>query len=123
MSFMLDEIRQQPDIVRTIVDDRRAVEDVAREIARREPRTIHVVARGTSDHAANYAKYLFEIGHGIPTMLAAASPLTVYGRGLTIDPRTLVIGISQSGAGPDVTAVVEHARKSGATTLALTNTR
>ena len=79
-----------------------------------------IAGRGTSDHAAVYAQYLFETHLGLPTGLVKPSVTTVYGASL--DWRGgLVVAISQSGQSPDVVAVVEAARRSGALTVAITN--
>lgn len=80
-----------------------------------------LVARGSSDNAALYARYLFEIHLGIPVVLAAPSVVTKYGANLRY-PKSLVIGISQSGAGPDVSEVLGQLRRQGHLTLAVTNT-
>ncbi|MFY9233746.1 MAG: SIS domain-containing protein [Fimbriimonadaceae bacterium] len=80
-----------------------------------------LVARGSSDHGALYARYLIEIHLGIPVSLAAPSVLTRYGKRLRY-PKTLAIGISQSGASPDVAEVLGALREDGHTTLAITNT-
>jgi glucosamine--fructose-6-phosphate aminotransferase (isomerizing) len=79
-----------------------------------------VAARGTSDHAGIYARYLIETTLGIPVGLAAASVTTIYQAPLRWDD-VLLVAVSQSGAGPDVAAVVEAAREAGAPTLAITN--
>ena len=97
------------------------LDQVARAIARRAPRFVLIAARGTSDHAAIYARYLIETTLGIPAGLAAASVTTTTwccSAGTTSSSRPAV---SQSGAGPDVAAVVEAAREAGAPTLAITN--
>lgn len=78
-------------------------------------------ARGSSDHAALYARYLIEIHLGIPVSLAAPSVLTKYGTQLNYK-NSLVVGISQSGAAPDVSEVLSDARARGQATLAITNT-
>ena len=84
------------------------------------PRTVLLTARGTSDHAALYAKYLVEVGLGLPAGLASTSTLTVYGA--TPDLRgVLWISISQSGGSPDLVESTAAARRAGATTLAVTN--
>ncbi|MEP0765351.1 MAG: SIS domain-containing protein [Fimbriimonadia bacterium] len=119
MSHMLDEVKQQPQVLRTAVERlwQRSVE--AAKASRNCPFAA-IAARGTSDHAATYAKYLLEIRCGLPVALAAPSVLTLYGARLRQNG-ALVIGISQSGAAPDVTAVIEEARRAGAVTLAMTN--
>lgn len=85
------------------------------------PELVLLVARGSSDNAALYARYLIEIGLGIPVVLAAPSAITRFGAKPKYPP-TLAIGISQSGAGPDVSEVLETMRELGHRTLAITNT-
>ena len=80
-----------------------------------------LVARGSSDNAALYARYLIETFLRIPVSLAAPSVLTRYGQHIRYQ-NCLGIGISQSGAAPDVAEVLESLRSDGHTTLALTNT-
>ncbi len=82
----------------------------------------HVViaARGTSDHAAIYAQYVLGIRHGLSVGLGTPSVISLYGADIHLE-RSLVIGISQSGASPDVVGVIEAGRRQGAPTLAITN--
>lgn len=89
-------------------------------VRRARPRWIMIAARGTSDHAAVYAQYLFETHLGIPTGLAKPSVTTVYEAEIAWGGG-LVVAISQSGRSPDVVAVVSAARRAGALTLAITN--
>jgi glucosamine--fructose-6-phosphate aminotransferase (isomerizing) len=81
---------------------------------------IVLVARGSSDNAALFGRYLLEISTGIPVSLAAPAVHTIYRARLDLRD-ALVVGISQSGEGADVNIVLENARRSGATTLAITN--
>jgi glucosamine--fructose-6-phosphate aminotransferase (isomerizing) len=119
---MLDEIRQQPDVVRDIVGSQRdLVRGLSDAIVKRDIRFAYVAARGTSDNVAHYAKYVFEIEHGIPIALAAPSVFTIYDAVPHLDDRAFVLGISQSGSAPDVIAVVDRARRTGALTAAITN--
>jgi glucosamine--fructose-6-phosphate aminotransferase (isomerizing) len=119
---MLDEIRQQPEIVRrSIATQFRSVEGLSKAIQARDIRFAYIAARGTSDNVAHYAKYVLEIEHGIPIALAAPSVFTLYDAVPHLDKHALVIGISQSGSGPDVNAVVDRARKTGALTACITN--
>ncbi len=84
------------------------------------PRAVLLTARGTSDHAALYAKYLLEIGLGLPCGLTSTSTLTVYEA--TPDLRDVLwISISQSGGSPDLVESTAAARRAGAITLAVTN--
>jgi glucosamine--fructose-6-phosphate aminotransferase (isomerizing) len=78
------------------------------------------VARGTSDHAALYGKYLTEIIAQRPAGLVSPSTMTTYGARPDLD-RVLMIGVSQSGGSPDLVQSLEVARKQGALTLAITN--
>ncbi len=80
-----------------------------------------LAARGSSDNAALYARYLIEVNLGIPVSLAAPSVITKFGTDMKY-PRCLAIGISQSGAAPDVSEVLAHLRSKGHQTLAITNT-
>src|SRR5215207_5800525 len=96
------------------------VREVAREIRAREPSAIVLFARGSSDNAAVYGRYLFEVCNRRLTSLAAPSGLTLYGRGPRLGA-TAVIGVSQSGQGEDVVAYLREARRQGATTLAIVN--
>jgi len=118
---LLAEIGEQPEVVaRLLVQQQAAVRDVARTIREREPSTIVLVARGSSDNAAVYGRYLLEVCNRRLTSLAAPSGLTLYGRGPRLDT-TVVIGVSQSGQGEDVVAYVREARAQGAATVALVN--
>ncbi len=80
-----------------------------------------IAARGSSDHAALYARYLLEIHLQMPVSLAAPSVLTRYGSRVHY-PNCLAIGISQSGAAPDVAEIIGTLREQGHATLAITNT-
>jgi glutamine---fructose-6-phosphate transaminase (isomerizing) len=120
---MLEEIREQPAALeRTLTAGLRAAERFRRVVAQRRPRLVVLAARGTSDNAALFGRYLVEITTGIPVSLAAPSILTLYGA--PIDYRdTLVVAISQSGESPDVNVVLERAKDQGALTLGITNER
>lgn len=114
------EIAEQPAAARRLLDSRPAVAQVAERIAERAIVTVLIAARGSSDHAAVYAQYLFAIRHRLPVGLALPSATSLYG--VTPDlRRALVIGISQSGRSPDIVGVVEQARRQGALTLAICN--
>ncbi len=121
MSRMLEEIRQQPAALQhTLAGELRRVEKFKRRVEQRRPRLIVLVARGTSDNAALFGRYLLEITTGIPVSLAAPSIATLYEA--QIDYReTLVVAISQSGESTDTNVVLERARQQGALTLGITN--
>ncbi|SCE99039.1 glucosamine--fructose-6-phosphate aminotransferase (isomerizing) [Micromonospora mirobrigensis] len=117
---MATDIGEQPTTYQRILDNAAAVREVAREVARRELRHVVLVARGTSDHAALYGSYLSQIRLGLPAGLASPSVVSLYGAHPDMS-QALVIGVSQSGRSPDLVEVLDSARRSGATTLALTN--
>ena len=122
---LASEIAEQPAVAtRMLTDGRPAIEAIAARIGPllRDRAVDHVVvaARGSSDHAAIYAQYLFGVRLRLPVALATPSVLSIYG----VEPRfgrSLVIGISQSGRSPDIVGVVAAARRQGAPTIALTN--
>jgi glucosamine--fructose-6-phosphate aminotransferase (isomerizing) len=122
MSILHDEIFEQPAALdRALSGGREAARQLVEEAKRRGVRYLVLAARGTSDHAATYAQYLFQIACGIPVALAAPSVHTLYEARVAYKD-ALVIGVSQSGAGEDVVEVVAQARNSGALTAAITNT-
>lgn len=119
--LMAREIADQPDMLQGIVDNGLAeIRAVARQLAEVRPRFVLLAARGTSDHAALYAKYLLEIRGGLPCGLASPSSLTAYG-GRPDLRDVLLIAVSQSGGSPDLLQTLEVAKQCGATTVALTN--
>src|SRR5258708_15253622 len=121
MSKMLEEIRQQPETLsKTLVTGFKSICDLRRHFEAHRPRLLVMVARGTSDNAAQFGRYLIEITTRIPVSLAAPSILTLYDSPLDFRD-VLVIGISQSGESTDTNAVLEDARKRSATTVGITN--
>jgi glucosamine--fructose-6-phosphate aminotransferase (isomerizing) len=115
------EIAEQPRVVRRLLEAGwPEARTLARPLAAAEHLTI--AARGSSDNAATYGKYLFESLAGLVTALAAPSLVTRY-RTPPSFARGAVIGISQSGAAPDVAAVLAEARAVRAPTIAITNRR
>lgn len=118
---MLDEIRQQPDALeRTLAAEMPGVERFRRVVAKRRPRLLVLAARGTSDNAALFGRYLLEITTGIPVSLAAPSIYTLYD--IRLDYRdALVVALSQSGESTDTNLVLARAREQGALTLGITN--
>jgi glucosamine--fructose-6-phosphate aminotransferase (isomerizing) len=120
-ALMRAEIAEQPAILQRLLRDGAAdIEAVAGEIARREPRFVLLAARGTSDHAALYAKYLVEVRRGLPAGLVSPSSMTVYGARPDLTD-VLFLAISQSGGSPDLVDSLTAARACGATTVAVTN--
>src|ERR1700676_3977027 len=121
MSRMLEEIRQQPErLERTLRNELKRVERFKRLIGKRRPTLIVLVARGTSDNAALFGRYLLELTTGIPVSLCAPSVHTLYHAPVNYRG-ALVVGISQSGEGTDINMVLKTARHQGAITVGITN--
>jgi glucosamine--fructose-6-phosphate aminotransferase (isomerizing) len=121
MSHFRDEIAEQPEVAsRLLWQSRDAVAAIGARIRAIRPRGYVIAARGSSDHAALYAKYLFGVRNRALVALAAPSLFTHYARPPHLEGQC-VIGISQSGASPDVVSVLEEARRQGALTVAISN--
>jgi glutamine---fructose-6-phosphate transaminase (isomerizing) len=122
-ALMAAEIAEQPDVLaRLLRDGSAAIADVRSRIEAHEPRFVILAARGTSDHAALYAKYLVEVCSQLPAGLASPSTLTLYGARPDLS-QVLFVAISQSGTSPDLVGSLEAARECGALTVAVTNSR
>jgi glucosamine--fructose-6-phosphate aminotransferase (isomerizing) len=121
MSLMLKEILEQPHALRATFQAERAHALEFMKFARQQRfRLVVLVARGTSDNAARFGRYLTEITTGIPASLAAPSVHTLYHT--KVDYRdALVVGISQSGEGTDINMVLEAAKRQGGYTVGITN--
>src|SRR5579864_8505113 len=121
MSRMMEEIREQPQALRKTFEAERAhAVEFKKFASRRDFRLIVLVARGTSDNAALFGRYLLEITTGIPVSLSAPSVYTLYGTHVNLSG-ALVIAISQSGESTDTNEVLHDARKRGAMTVGITN--
>lgn len=121
MSLARDEMAEQPAVLeRLLRESAPAIAAATAEIAERRPQFGVIAARGSSDNAARYAQHLFGRFWGMPVALAAPSLHTLYDAPLNYRD-ALVVGISQSGASPDVAGVVEAATGQGAVTIAITN--
>ena len=117
---MAAEVHEQPAVWQQILADQHSIRDIAERLAAARPRFVLLAARGTSDHAALYAKYLVEITHELPAGLVSPSTLTAYGARPRLDG-VLLIAVSQSGHSPDLVRTIEIGRGQGALTLAITN--
>lgn len=115
------EILEQPAVLeRLLRTQQRPVREMARAIESRGVHSIFVAARGTSDNAALYGKYLWGSRNRLPVALAAPSLFTAYDTPPDLSG-SLVVGVSQSGQSPDIVSVVAEGRRQGALTLAITN--
>ena len=120
-SKMLQEVRQQPETLeRTLKSELGRIAALKRLVSEKRPRLIVLVARGTSDNAAQFGRYLLEITTGIPVSLSAPSIYTLYGARVNL-ANALVVAISQSGESTDTNLVLERARQQGALTVGITN--
>lgn len=119
-AIMRSEIAESVQVASRLIANRARYESIGARLAERRPSVVVVAGRGTSDHAAIYARYLLEHALGVPVALAAASLLTQYGVE-SASPASALLAFSQSGAGPDMIALVESARRRGAYSVALTN--
>ena len=118
---MLQEISEQPAaLARTIKEEQARIARLGKFLKNRDIDLIVLVARGSSDNAALFGRYLLEITTGIPVSLSAPSVHTLYKARLKLD-HALVVGVSQSGEGEDINRVLENARASGAYTVGITN--
>lgn len=121
-TFLYQEIHEQPEALARFLDgERAAVAQLAAAVRERKIDHVVIAARGTSDNAGRYAKYLLGAMNGLQVALATPSLFTLYAR----PPRfgnALVLGISQSGQSPDIVAPLTEARRQGVLTAALTNT-
>src|SRR5687767_6656319 len=120
-SLMAAEILEQPEALARQLDQGQAgIRRLAATLRDADIRFVLLAARGTSDHAALYAKYLIETVLGLPAGLASPSSLTVYGA----EPRmngVLWLAVSQSGGSPDLVDSTAAAARAGAVTVAVTN--
>lgn len=117
------EVEEQPAVAeRLLANARQQILPVAAAIAEAAPAGLVMAARGSSDHAAVYAKYLFETRNRLPVVLAAPSTFTLYRQPPRLE-RFAVLAISQAGTTPDVVEVLAEARRQGCVSVALTNHR
>lgn len=120
-SLLLAEAAEAPDAVaRAIAGNRQRLARLVAELDRRPPAFVATVARGSSDNAADFARYCLESTLGVVTASIAPSTVTRYGAELDLRSG-LLLAISQSGESPDLLAVVELAQRQGATTVAIVN--
>jgi glucosamine--fructose-6-phosphate aminotransferase (isomerizing) len=118
---MAIETAEAPEVVeRMLRDNEQALTDIGRLYRDRRPSHIITCARGSSDHAASYFKYLLEIVLEVPCCSVGASVVSIYAARLKLRD-TLLVTISQSGRSPDILAVQAEARRAGVPTIAITN--
>jgi glutamine---fructose-6-phosphate transaminase (isomerizing) len=117
---MLAEMSQQPRVLESLVARRGEIRDAIAPLGDPPPPGIVLVARGSSDNAAIYGRYLLELVLRRPVALAAPSLFTLYGARVACDG-WLAIGLSQSGRTPEIVDVFERLVAGGARGVAITN--
>jgi glucosamine--fructose-6-phosphate aminotransferase (isomerizing) len=121
VSWLESELREQPTALATLLDrETGRAREVAAAFRRDDIHYILIASRGSSSNAARYAQYLLGRANRVPVMFATPSLYTIYEQPPRLDG-AIVIGISQSGASPDVASVLAEARRQGRPTIALTN--
>ena len=114
---MQQDMVEQPAVLAALAGRR---EEIVESLAGPAPAGIVIVARGSSDHAGIFGRYLLEAATGLPVALAAPSLQNLY----DVRPRVdgwLAVGISQSGRTPEIASVLESFGGAGARTVAVTN--
>ena len=120
-SQMRQEIAEIPAAVaRLLAQGGPAIETAAKALRDADPAVIISVARGSSDHAATYFKYITELIAGVPVASVGPSVASVYRSKLKLG-RSACLAISQSGMSPDIVQMTDMARDQGALTMAVTN--
>jgi glucosamine--fructose-6-phosphate aminotransferase (isomerizing) len=121
VSWLEAELQEQPAALSRLIDKQAGrAREIAEMFSRDDVQYVVIASRGSSSNVARYAQYLLGRAHRVPVMFATPSLYTIYEQ----PPRlagAAVIGISQSGASPDVVAVLAEARRQGRPTVALTN--
>jgi glucosamine--fructose-6-phosphate aminotransferase (isomerizing) len=121
VSWLESELRQQPESLARLLEGQSSqAREIAGVFAREEVRYILIASRGSSSNVARYAQYLLGRAHRVPVMFATPSLYTIYEQPPRLDG-AVVLGISQSGASPDVASVLAEARRQGRPTIAITN--
>ncbi len=122
MSYLEQEIFSQPKVLQRLLSrEEKNVVEIADAIRRSKCRCIFMVARGSSDNAVLYGKYLFGAKNRLVCSLAAPSLFTLYRQAPDLKD-CLLLAVSQSGASDDLCQVVETGRRSASRTLVITNT-
>lgn len=119
-AIMRSEIEEIPQVFERVKASASHISAAIAQLPLKDVDSVILVARGTSDNAALYLKYLIETKIGIPCGLASPSVVSIYGATL-VYKNVLVIALSQSGQSPDLVGYCTAARAGGATVVAMTN--
>jgi glucosamine--fructose-6-phosphate aminotransferase (isomerizing) len=119
-AIMASEIAETPKVFTAILNNIQAFDSVKNVLLEEKIQSVLILARGTSDNAAHYLKYLIETQIGLPVGLTSPSSVTVYNAELKY-ANTLIVAISQSGQSPDLVKFATAARQANAYVIAMTN--
>lgn len=118
--IMESEIAEIPAIFQQLSDAHEQIDTLQKFFREHEFRSVQILARGTSDNAAHFLKYLIETKLGLPVGLTSPSAVTIYRTKLRFS-ETLVVAISQSGQSTDLVEYAKAARAGGAKLISMTN--
>ena len=118
--IMRSEIAEIPEVFKRLLKEKDSFDRAQALLNSLSISSVLVLARGTSDNAAHFLKYLIETKIGIPVGLTSPSSVTIYNTQLHFK-NVLVVAISQSGQSPDLVAYAKAAQLGGATLIAMTN--
>jgi len=119
-AIMSSEIAETPKVFKAILENQAAFDAVKDVLTAQNIQSVLILARGTSDNAAHYLKYLIETQIGLPVGLTSPSSVTIYNAQLKYK-NTLVVAISQSGQSPDLVHFATAAREASAYVISMTN--
>ena len=119
-AIMASEIAETPKVFTAILNNMQAFDSLKNVLLEEKIQSVLILARGTSDNAAHYLKYLIETQIGLPVGLTSPSSVTVYNAELKY-ANTLIVAISQSGQSPDLVKFATAARQANAYVIAMTN--
>jgi glutamine---fructose-6-phosphate transaminase (isomerizing) len=121
MTFMAQEALEAPDVVaRFLARNDAALVALGERLRTLQPSVVLMAARGSSDHAATYFKYLCEILLGVPCASIGSSVISIWHSKL-VARNALCLTISQSGQSPDIVSLQAAAKAAGAFTVAVVN--
>ena len=117
---MYSEISETPDVFSRLINSEAQFKQAAEKIKARNISNVIILARGTSDNAGHYLKFLIEVKLGLPVGLASPSSVSIYGAKVDFKD-TLVIALSQSGRSPDLITFASAAKEGKALLITMTN--
>ena len=118
--IMQSEIAEIPAVFTKLIGAESQFSALANLLKSNKIQSVLVLARGTSDNAAHFLKYLIETQLGLPVGLTSPSSVTIYDAKLNFK-NTLVVAISQSGQSTDLVEYATAAKSAGATLISMTN--